>query len=182
MIDRVTIALIPCTVILSACSIISTTWNQADPQNHSVSGWDIAGVIGAALALYLITRLTVTGLLGYYQKTFTLFDTGPYGWAILGALFLGFLIRRPLAYLRQRCPQIARRLRAFSIELYRRLTAHRRRGEKSAGTTTEAQPYVQIISTTVPTPVKPSRSPSAQTSTSKSKPRSRNKKRQTRRR
>jgi hypothetical protein len=183
MIDRVTIALIPCTVILSACSIISTTWTKADPQNDSVSGWDIVGVIGAALALYAITRLTVTGILGYYQKTFTLFDTGLYGWAILGALFLGFLIRPPLTRLRQRYPQIALDSRAFLLELYGRFTAHRMKGENRAETTTEIKPDARMISTTVPTPVKLRRSASAQTSTSgKRRSHPRNRKRQSTRR
>jgi hypothetical protein len=181
MMDRVTIALIPCTVILSACSIISMIWNEPDPQNDSVSGWDIAGVIGAALALYLITSLTVTDLLGYYRRTFTLFDTGPYGLAVLGVLFLGFVIRRPLAYFRQHSPQIARRLREFPLQLYRHFAVHRRKDENRAGTTTttETQPDTQMISTTMSTPVKLRRSVRAQTSTSrKGKLRSRNRKRQ----
>jgi len=181
MIDRVTIALIPCTVILSACSIISTIWNQAGPHNDSVSRWDMFGVVVAALALYLITLIPVT-LLGYYQKTFTLFDTGPYGWAILIALFLGLLIQRPTNYFRARYPLMSWRLREFSVELHRRMGVHRRRSEKSVRTTTEARSGQQSVSTPVSTATKPSTGLRHSQGSGNGKRRSRNKRRRTRHR
>jgi hypothetical protein len=108
MMDRVIIGLIPCTLILSATSIIGTTISRDNPSVYSMC--DGFGVLVAAAALYIVTLIPVTEYLGeppwVASTTYSLMlNTGWYGPAIFSALFTGMvllLIRGLLSTLRQR--------------------------------------------------------------------------------
>jgi S1-C subfamily serine protease len=94
MMDRIVIALIPCTVVLSACSIIPI-WRRRDQQDTTSLRWDATGVLGAVIALLGITVLRINDYPSNSLRMFTLLDTGLYGWLTLGALVCGLLLILP---------------------------------------------------------------------------------------
>ena len=81
------------------------------------------GVLGAAVALLGITVLRITDYPSNSLRTFTLLDTGLYGWLTLGVLVCGFL----LIYPRERYSAAARFLRTLPNQLRRSMVHSKQR-------------------------------------------------------
>jgi hypothetical protein len=102
MIERLVLALIPCTAILAVFSIIGAFSNRSTDERVDLSGMpgllilDVIGILVSCLVLYGMTLVTVTEYLGrspwVKDVTYSLFDMGWLGWLFFVLLFMGIVV------------------------------------------------------------------------------------------
>jgi len=94
MIDRILGALVPCTLVFIAFSIIGVVASNGGASQFS---WDVLGVFVAAGVLYFTTQFPYTEYIGQapwvVSATFNLFETGWYGPVSFFALFSGLILK-----------------------------------------------------------------------------------------
>jgi len=102
LIDRLVISLIPCILIFSSSSVIASTichlksFKEKAYELAVFVGCDAAAAILSALATNLITSVTVTNYLNnpfrIEFQVVRLVNVGPFGMAVVGALFAGVFV------------------------------------------------------------------------------------------
>ena len=121
MIERTTLALIPCTVLLAVLSILGAALTHPSNGDTNVSrvsgtfGFDAVGVTAAALFVSIIGSISTRDYLGRVAK-FDLMNMSWFGGAIFLGLFAGLIISAALiVYLRRRSGTMFLLDRIFAI-------------------------------------------------------------------